>query len=325
MVPALYDTIRVDIAAGQPGQSNGDKPYLFRASGSTLRFPGFLAVYADYNGDETPEDLDLIFPELTEGDLMDLLQLIPEQHFTQPPPRYSEATLVKALEEYGIGRPSTYAPILNTIQQRGYVRRENKRLQPTDTGVVVNDLLVAYFPDIVDVGFTAEMEDELDRIASGEMEWVPVLAAFYEPFKAEVAHAFDHAPNAELGSEEVGRACPKCGKPLIIRWGRFGKFIGCSDFPTCRYTEPWLEKLGLACPSCGGELVERKTRRGRTFYGCSNYPTCEWTSWKRPHPDPCPVCGGLLIIQNKTWAQCEACGEQVRLDTLPSQVLEQTD
>ncbi len=326
MVPALYDTIRVDIGAGSPGASNGDKPYLFRASGSTLRFPGFLAVYADFNGDDTPEDLDMIFPELVEGDLLDLLQLLPEQHFTQPPPRYSEASLVKALEEYGIGRPSTYAPILDTIQKRGYVRREKKRLQPTDTGIIVNDLLVTYFPDIVDVGFTAEMEDELDRIASGEQEWVPVLAEFYEPFKAEVVHAFKHAPNAELGSEKIGRECPECGKPLVIRWGRYGKFIGCSDFPTCRYTEPWLEKLGLACPSCGGELVERKTRRGRTFYGCSNYPTCEWTSWKRPHHDPCPVCGGLLIVQNNTWAQCESCEEQVRLDSLPSyQATEQAE
>jgi DNA topoisomerase-1 len=320
MKAALYDTIRVDVLAGEPGTPDGDKPYQFRASGSMLRFPGFLAVYADVPDEDQPEDEDLgrIFPDLVKGDPLDLLALLPEQHFTQPPPRYTEASLVKALEEYGIGRPSTYAPILNTIQRRGYVRRESKRLFPTETGIIVNDLLVEHFPDIVDVGFTAKMEDDLDRIASGECEWVPVLRDFYGPFKSEVEWAHEHVPDVDLGSEEVGRECPECGSPLVIRWGRYGKFIGCSNFPTCRHTEPWLEKIGVRCPDCGGELVERKTRKGRTFYGCSNYPTCEWTSWKRPLPDPCPVCGGLLIVQNGQQAHCQMCGERASLDSLPS-------
>ncbi len=321
MAAAEYDTIRVDVLAGLAGTSNGDKPYLLRSSGSTLRFPGFLAVYEDFADEDTPEDEDLnrLFPDLKEGELLDLLRLLPEQHFTQPPPRYTEASLVKALEEFGIGRPSTYAPILLTIQQRGYVRHKGKRLYPTETGIIVNDLLVEYFPEIVDVSFTANMEEDLDEIASGEQAWVPVLRRFYEPFKAEVEHARQHAPDVELGSEEVGRECPKCGHPLVIRWGRYGKFIGCSNFPACRYTEPWLEKIGVNCPQCGGEIVERKTRRERTFYGCSNYPTCDWTSWKRPLPDPCPACGGLLVVQNRDWAVCLECGEQVRLEGLESE------
>ena len=317
MAPAVYDTIAVDVAAGKPG---GPRPYLFRASGSLLRFQGFLAAYRDVHDEDEPEEegLGSIFPDLQENDLLDLLQLIPEQHFTQPPPRFSEATLVKALEEYGIGRPSTYAPILQTIQDRGYIRRETKRLLPNEIGIVVNDLLVAHFPEIVDVGFTARMEDEFDLIASGEAEWVPVLREFYDPFKAEVDHAHEHVPNADLGEEQIGRDCPESGHPLIIRWGKFGKFIGCSDFPTCRYTEPWLEKIGVICPLDGGEIVARKTRKGRTFYGCSNYPECEWTSWKRPVSEPCPNCGGLLIVQNRDWAQCSVCEEQVAVSTLTS-------
>ncbi len=320
MAPAVYDTIRVDVLAGPKGSSNGNKPYLFRASGSTVRFPGFLAVYADYIDEDNPADQDLnrLFPPLVEGELLDLIKLLPQQHFTQPPPRYTEASLVKALEEYGIGRPSTYAPILNTIQQRGYVRRENKRLFPTETGIIVNDLLVQYFAEIVDVSFTARMEDNLDRIASGEQDWVPVLRDFYWPFKAEVESARVRAPNVDLGDENVGRDCPRCGHPLIVRWGRYGKFIGCSDFPNCRYTEPWLERIGVACPQCGGEIVERKTRKQRIFYGCANYPACDWTSWKRPLPDSCPVCGSMLVVQNKEWARCLVCEEQIRLDSLPS-------
>ena len=321
MTPAIYDTIRIEVLAGSPGKNNGAKPYLFRASGSSLRFAGFLAVYADYVDEDNPadEDLDRQFPDLSEGDLLDLLALLPEQHFTQPPPRYSEATLVKEMEEYGIGRPSTYAPIIQTIQQRGYVEREKKRLKPTETGEIVNDLLVQYFQGIVDVNFTAEMEKDLDEIASGEREWVPVLRDFYTPFTHELKHARENAPNIDV-TEDIGRVCPQCEKgDLVIRWGRYGKFIGCSRFPECRYTEPWLEKLGVACPNCeDGELVERKTRRGRTFYGCTNYPECDWTSWKRPLSDPCPVCGGLLIVQNKDWAQCLNCEEQVRLETLSS-------
>lgn len=320
MAQAIYDTMRVDVLAGRPGASREERPYQLRANGSTLRFPGFLAVYADSYDEDNPADADLnrLFPALEIGDLLDLIKLLPEQHFTQPPPRYTEASLVKALEENGIGRPSTYAPILDTIQKRGYVAKESKRLVPTEVGEVVNDLLVAHFPEIVDLSFTVTMEDDLDEIASGEQDWVPVVRDFYGPFKNEVDKAHAVVPNVNLGTETLDRACPVCGRPLVIRWGRYGKFIGCSDFPTCRHTEPWLERTGVACPIDGGEIVERKSRKGRVFYGCENYPQCNWTSWKRPVQEPCPSCGGLMVIKSKEWAQCTNCEEQVRLDTLPS-------
>jgi DNA topoisomerase-1 len=315
MAAAIYDTARADVLAGPPGAPDAKRPYLFRASVSRLRFPGFLAVYEGANGEEevTDEAVWRVLVRLIAGELLDLLRLLPEQHFTQPPPRYTEASLIKALEEYGIGRPSTYAPILNTIQQRGYIVREDKRLCPTETGIVVNDLLVEHFADIVDVGFTAKMEDDLDLIASGEREWVSVLHDFYGPFEQRLAEARKNIPRVDLEGEKVDHACPECGQELMVRWGRYGKFIGCSNYPTCRHTEPWLEKIGVACPQCGGEVVERKTRKGRIFYGCANYPACEWTSWKRPLPVPCPVCGGLLVVQNRGRAQCSQCEEQVAI------------
>lgn len=319
MEAAVYDTLRVEIAAGDEITPLDQRKYLFKSAGSVLTFAGFLAVYGDTSVEDDPdgEGLNLIFPEMTHGDLLDLLKLLPEQHFTQPPPRYTEASLVKTLEEYGVGRPSTYAPIMETIQNRGYVEREGKALHPTDIGMIVNDLLVENFKDIVDYNFTAAMEDRLDSIADGEEEWVPVLEDFYTPFKKEVEWAFEHVPNVELENEEVGRDCPDCGSPLIIRWGRYGKFIGCSNFPECRYTEQWVEKTGIRCPRCeDGEVIERKTKRGRTFYGCSNYPACEFTSWKKPMKAQCPHCGGPLIRQGKYAAKCLDCQIETKLADL---------
>jgi DNA topoisomerase-1 len=244
-----------------------------------------------------------------------LVQLLPAQHFTQPPPRFSEATLVKTLEEFGIGRPSTYAPTLNTLQQRGYIVREERRLIPTETGLLVNDLITEHFPGIVDYQFTAEMELNLDKIATGEENWVKVIREFYEPFSEVVERARAEMPESKAEPEYVGRTCPTCNQgQLIIRWGRYGKFIGCERFPDCRHTEPWLQKIGVFCPLDGGELVERRTRKGRTFFGCANYPTCEFTSWKRPLPSPCPNCGGTLVIANKQNAQCLKCETLFPLD-----------
>lgn len=329
MAPAVYDTISVDIVAGLDRDDHREPalnevkgyPYLFRAASSTLKFPGFLVVYEEARDEDlAPEEEEegKLIPELSVDEVLDLLRLLPEQHFTQPPPRYSEATLVKALEEYGIGRPSTYAPILSTIQQRGYVERVDRRLVPTETGKLVNDLLVQHFPDIVDVGFTAHMEENLDRIAAGETEWVPVVREFYEPFEEQLVQAERTMPKVEgMSHQPIGRDCPECGAPLLLRWGRYGKFIGCSNFPTCRHTEPFLEKIGVACPKDGGELVERKTRKGRVFYGCANYPACDFTSWKRPLPQPCPNCGGLLVVANKQSAQCLQCQSLIALDELP--------
>ena len=315
MERAVYDTISVEVLAGP---EDGEKPYLFRASGSTLRFPGFLVVYEEARDEDAGEEEKAQqIPPLTVDELLDLVRLIPEQHFTQPPPRYTEATLVRALEEYGIGRPSTYAPILATIQQRGYVRREGRRLVPTETGFLVNDLLVEHFPEVMDYGFTAQMEERLDEIAAGRREWVPVVREFWVPFKQRLDEADRKIEKVDLGPEEIGRDCPECGKPLIVRWGRYGKFIGCKGFPECRYTEPWLEKVGVKCPQCGGDLVEKRTRKGRIGYGCSNYPECEFWVWRRPLPQPCPTCGGLLTEGRKGMARCTNCGAEVSVEELP--------
>lgn len=308
MEAAIFDTLSVEISA-----MGTDHQYLLRASGSVLKFPGFLVVYEeardeDQKTDEEAENAQ-IPPGLVEDQVQNLVRLIPEQHFTQPPPRYTEASLVQVLEEYGIGRPSTYAPILSTIQERGYVVREGKRLIPTETGVLVNGLLLEYFADIVDLNFTANMELELDTIANGAIVWEKVIRSFYDKFSPQLAHAQAEMPESKAELEKVGRACPKCGKDLVIRWGRYGKFISCSGFPDCRHTEAWLEQIGVKCPEDGGEVVIRKTRKGRIFYGCANYPECNFTSWKRPIPVACPTCGGLLVIANKQEFQCVKCQE----------------
>ncbi|MDH7485021.1 MAG: type I DNA topoisomerase [Anaerolineae bacterium] len=317
MVAALYDTIAVEILAGLP-PIGGEKPYLFRASGSSLRFPGFLIVYEEARDEDTRDEEERKreeIPPLTVDEVLDLVRLLPAQHFTQPPPRYSEATLVRALEEYGIGRPSTYAPILSTIQQRGYVERRDGRLYPSEVGIIVNDLLVSHFPDYIDVGFTAQMEEELDRIARGEREWVPVLHDFYDTFAATLDRAERKMPVTQMNNEPTGELCPQCGHPLLYKYGRFGKFIGCSNFPQCRYSQPILVTTGARCPECGGELVEKRTRRGRTFYSCANYKgdapdSCKFAVWSRPLPTPCPLCGGLLVEDKKEWVKCMQCGEQ---------------
>ncbi|MFP3855139.1 MAG: type I DNA topoisomerase [Anaerolineales bacterium] len=315
MKPAVYDTLRMEV----DGESS-EHAYLFRVSASSLRFPGFLAAYGD--GDEGEQEdegkvaiMDQL-PELEEGDPVDLIDTHPEQHFTQPPARFSEATLVRELEENGIGRPSTYAPIITTLQQRGYVHRQGRRLHPTEIGETVNGLLVDHFPDIVDLGFTARLEEELDEVAEGDREWVDVVSEFYEPFSERLEAAAENMPELKPEPEHLDRECPECGHNLMIRHGRYGKFIGCSNFPDCRYTEPWLEKIGVTCPEDGGDLVERRTRKGRVFYGCANYPECEFTSWKRPLPAPCPNCGGMLVAEAKGKASCIACEQTFDQESL---------
>ena len=313
MSTAVYDTLVVEITG-----STSTHTYVLRAAGSSIRFHGFLIVYEDTRDEDqqlTEEEEESRVPAgIAEGQAQRLLRLIPEQHFTQPPPRYSEASLVRTLEENGIGRPSTYAPILGTLQQRGYVTRNGKRLTPTETGILVNDLLIEHFPDVLDVGFTAHMEEDLDKIATGGLSWTDVVREFYNPFAQKVALADEAMPEINVGPEPIGRACPQCGHELVIRWGRYGKFISCSAFPDCRYTEAWLEKIGVKCPKDGGDVVERKTRKGRVFYGCANYPNCDFTSWKRPIALPCPQCGGLLVVADKRNAQCTQCEERFPLD-----------
>jgi len=315
MESAVYDTLSVEVT----GKGTAHE-YFLRASGSTIKFPGFLIVYEDAKDEDAKtgsEEENVKIPaSIQEDQKQDLVRLLPEQHFTQPPPRYTEASLVQALEENGIGRPSTYAPILSTIQNRGYVVRQDKRLYPTETGILVNELIVKYFPEIVDIGFTARMESDLDQVAAGELDWVKIIRTFYAPFALTVAHAQAEMPVSKTGPEPIGRACPECGKDLVIRYGRYGKFISCSGFPDCRHTEAWLEKIGVVCPKDGGDVVERKTRKGRIFFGCANYPTCDFTSWKRPLSNPCPNCKGMLVIANKREAQCLDCEETFLLENV---------
>ena len=321
MEMAVYDTLQVEVTG-----KNSAHEYLLRASGSAVKFAGFLVVYEEAKNEDVKVEEDeenvKIPGGVAEGQKQELIRLIPEQHFTQPPPRYSEASLVQALEEDGIGRPSTYAPTISTIQQRGYVLREEKRLMPTDIGIQVNDLMMQYFSDIVDFKFTARMEEELDMIANGQAEWVEVMHEFYHPFSEDLKKAQAEMPVTKSGPEPIGRICPDDGGELVIRYGRFGKFISCANFPTCRYTEPWLEKIGIACPKDGGDLIERKTRKGRTFYGCVNYPNCDFTSWKKPLKQPCPKCNGLLVVANKREAQCTNCQETFLLEEIVPESVE---
>ena len=312
---AVYDTLQVEVT----GKTDAHE-YLLRVSGSAVKFAGFLVVYEeakneDAKADEGDEAIKVPVG-VEEGQKQELVRLIPEQHFTQPPPRYSEASLVQAMEEDGIGRPSTYAPTISTIQARGYVVREDKRLMPTDIGMEVNDLMVQYFSDIVDYKFTARMEEDLDMIANGQAEWAEVIHEFYHPFAKDLAKAQAEMPVTKREPEKIGRICPEDGGDLVIRFGRYGKFISCGNFPTCRYTEPWLEKIGIHCPQDHGDIVQKKTRKGRTFYGCANYPECDFTSWKRPIEQPCPNCSGLLVYANKREAQCIKCEETFLLDNI---------
>ena len=305
MEAAVFDTVSVEVLG-----TTKEHSYLLRASGSTLKFLGYLIVYEEAKDEdikgEDAEDV-RIPADLEEKRKQKLLRLLPEQHFTQPPPRYTEASLVQALEEYGIGRPSTYAPILSIIQNRGYVERDGKRLNPTDIGIQVSDLVVEYFSDVVNVNFTAAMENDLDKIANGNMEWLDTVRTFYETFEPQLKHAQNEMPEQKAELEKVGKICPECGQELVIRWGRYGKFVSCSGFPACRHTEAFLEKTGVACPKDGGEIVVRKTRRGRVFYGCENYPNCDFTSWKEPVKHACPSCKGLLVVSNKREFQCLDC------------------
>ena len=307
MRAAIYTTVSVVV-----NSENSENDYQFRASGSELFFAGFLVLYEEATDEDANEKKNgkLILPKgLEKGNAVELIKLLPDQHFTQPPPRFTEASLIQTLEEFGIGRPSTYAPTISTIQARGYVERENKRLIPTETGFLVNDLLIEYFPEILGVNFTAQMEEDLDEIAHGRRKWNDLITDFYNDFEPKLIHAQKEMPKIITEPEKVGRNCPKCGNELIVKWGRFGKFISCSNYPECKHTEPFLEKIGITCPKDGGDIVQRKTRKGRIFYGCENYPNCDFTSWRKPVKASCPACGGILVTKNKNEFLCLGCDE----------------
>jgi DNA topoisomerase-1 len=301
MAAALFDNTTVDIEA------KNHRDHLLRTAASVNTFPGFMTLYSESRDEAEDENGKKSLPPMKKGDELKLLGIFPEQRFTQPPPRYTEATLVKTLEQNGIGRPSTYAPTISTIQDREYVSKLKGVFQPTELGMAVNDLLVQHFPDIINVKFTADMEGELDDIASKERDWPSVIQDFYTPFDKDLQKALQTAEKVKLADEETGDPCPKCGKPLVVKTGRFGKFIACSGYPECKYTQSFQIKVGANCPKCGKEIVQRVSKKKRTFYGCSGYPDCDFITNFRPLPQPCPQCGKLLT-QHGRQAWCTECG-----------------
>ncbi|MCJ7805950.1 MAG: type I DNA topoisomerase, partial [Clostridia bacterium] len=302
MNPAVFDQVRVNINAGD---------YTFKATGSTLRFPGFLILYKSEESEK-----ETVLPEMTEGQELTLLELLPDQHFTQPPSRYNEASLIKTLEEKGIGRPSTYSPIIETIQSRGYVVKENKAFMPTELGFVVVELMISYFPEVIDVDFTVKLEQQLDEIEEGKQEWRKVIKDFYNGyFKERLAVAEQKIEKVEVAPELSDEVCPNCGKQLISKHGRFGRFLACPAYPECRFTKKIVKDTGVTCPRDGGLIVERRSKKGRIFYGCNNYPECDFSLWNKPLRTKCPQCGSLMAEKRKggkSTAQCtnKDCGDE---------------
>ncbi|PIV10142.1 MAG: type I DNA topoisomerase [Candidatus Portnoybacteria bacterium CG03_land_8_20_14_0_80_41_10] len=293
MKPALLESTSVDIQA---------KNYLFRTTGSVIKFDGFLRVYP-------LKQKELILPSLAKEEMLKLIKLFSEQHFTQPPARYGEAALIKTLEGYGIGRPSTYAPIIGTIQERNYVQKnEQRKFAPTEIGFLVNDILVEHFPKIVDFEFTAQMENALDKIAIGKTEWTTTINDFYQPFQDNLTKKYEEVVKKKI-EEPTDKKCPLCGRQLVIKLGRFGKFYACPGFPECKYSEPIVNSTGVNCPKCvQGEIIERKTRKGKTFYSCSRYPKCDFALWDKPTGEKCPRCGSLLVETKNKQVKCSNKG-----------------
>ncbi|PDO11226.1 MAG: DNA topoisomerase I [Candidatus Reconcilbacillus cellulovorans] len=303
MASAVLDTMTVDLEAGGA---------TFRAVGSKVKFPGFMKLYVEGTDDGNEEE-EKMLPPLAEGDRPETIAVEPKQHFTQPPPRYTEARLVRTLEELGIGRPSTYAPTLETIQKRGYVALEDKKIVPTELGRLVNDLMEEFFPEILNVEFTAQMEEELDHIEEGRADWVQLLDDFYKKFEKWMEVAESGMKRVELPPDVTDVRCEQCGRPMAVKTGRFGKFLACTGFPECRNTKPFVKEIGVACPTCGqGRVVERRSKKGRLFYGCDRYPDCDYVSWDKPVGRSCPRCGAMMVEKpargGGRYEVCPACG-----------------
>ncbi|MTH52731.1 type I DNA topoisomerase [Bacillus mangrovi] len=301
MASAILDTMSVDL------DNNG---VVFRATGSKVKFPGFMKVYVEGTDDQV-EEKDRFLPDLKQGDEVFSKDIEPSQHFTQPPPRYTEARLVKTLEELGIGRPSTYAPTLDTIQKRGYVSLDNKRFVPTELGEIVLELIMEFFPEIIDVEFTARMENSLDEVEDGHIQWVKIIDEFYKDFEKRITVAETEMEEVEIKDEYAGIDCEECGNPMVIKMGRYGKFMACSNFPDCRNTKPIVKEIGVPCPKCSkGNVVERKSKKKRIFYGCDRYPECDFLSWDKPIARNCPRCESMLVekkLKKGVQVQCTAC------------------
>ncbi|MDP4083023.1 MAG: type I DNA topoisomerase [Bacillota bacterium] len=301
MAPAVMDTMSVDLQNGK---------VIFRATGSKVKFPGFMKLYVE-STDDQEEEKEKMLPDLKEGDEIIKKDIDPKQHFTQPPPRYTEARLVKTLEELGIGRPSTYAPTLDTIQKRGYVALDNKRFIPTELGEIIIDSMIEFFSDILDAEFTAKMEQGLDDIEDGKVRWVKIIDEFYQDFEKHLILAEKEMQAVEIKDEPAGEDCELCGNPMVFKMGRYGKFMACSNFPDCRNTKPIVKEIGVKCPKCKeGNIIERKSKKKRVFYGCDKFPDCDFISWDKPLPRSCPKCEGLLVekkLKKGVQVQCVEC------------------
>ncbi|MFO1445895.1 type I DNA topoisomerase [Bacillus sp. Bva_UNVM-123] len=301
MAPAVMDTMSVDLK---------NEDIIFRATGSKVKFPGFMKVYVEGTDDQS-EEKERILPDLQEGDVVLKKDIEPKQHFTQPPPRYTEARLVKTLEELGIGRPSTFAPTLDTIQKRGYVALDNKRFIPTELGEIVLELILEFFPDILDVEFTAKMERDLDYIEEGKVNWVQIIDDFYVDFEKHLEIAEKEMQEVEIKDEPAGEDCELCGNPMVFKMGRYGKFMACSNFPDCRNTKPIVKDIGVECPKCKeGQIIERKSKKRRVFYGCNRFPECDFISWDKPLSRNCPKCENILVekkLKKGVQVQCVEC------------------
>lgn len=309
MAAAKFHNTSVDISADTGKDS---QEYIFRASSSVQTFPGFTILYMEGRDDAPEEEPSFMLPHLRKGEVLNLLGLLPEQHFTQPPPRYTEATLIKTLEEKGIGRPSTYAPIISTLLYREYAIKKEGRFYPQQIGITVSDLLTEHFKRIVDLDFTAQMEEELDKVADGSQDWVSLLKEFYKDFSPDL-QAAEKANRVHIEPEKTEEICAVCGKPMVVKTGRFGKFLACSGYPECKTTKPYFIKTGIKCPECGGELLGRLNKKRRIFYGCSNYPRCKFVSGYKPIAQPCPFCQGLLTQTSSDWARCAKCHKKSRI------------
>jgi DNA topoisomerase I len=286
MASAVYDTLTIDLSA--------DK-YLFKANGSKIKFQGFMVLYIEGKDDEQEDEKNTNIPDLVEGEEVKLKKIDPKQHFTQPPQRFTEATLVKALEEKGIGRPSTYSPTITTILARGYVEKEKKFLIPTELGKIVTDIMKKHFKDIVDVQFTAQLEQKLDDVEDGEKRWKQVMEDFYAPFVDTLKEAESLIERVDIPDEVTDIICEKCGRNMVIKSGRYGKFLACPGFPECRNARPLLEEAGVACPKCGGKVLVKKSKKGKKYFGCENNPNCGFMTWDKPINENCPTCGKFLV------------------------------
>jgi DNA topoisomerase I len=317
MAAAVFDNTTVEIEAHC---KSPEPDYLFRTSSSVNVFPGFIVLYTEQKdqGDEE-EEKDSKLPVLEKSDSLNLLGLFPEQHFTEPPPRFTEASLIRVLEQYGIGRPSTYAPILSVIQEREYINKTGGSLQPTELGFIVTDLIAQYFPEIIDIKFTAGMEDELDEIAEDKRDWVGVVRDFYTPFEKDLTKANEVIERVKIPEETTDEVCPE-GHPMVVKMGRFGKFLACSKYPEHKFTRPYLIKTGVKCPECGGDLIQRMSKKKKIFYGCSKYPECKFAVNTRPVPQPCPQCQGLMTVYGKNQTRCIKCGRKEKAVEAESKV-----